>query len=242
MTDPATLLDLRARIRSCTRCPLSADTTPIPWSGPLHPPLAILGQAPGFNEVKQGKPFVGRAGKLLRQLIGEAGIDPDSCAYANSICCHPGAGSDGHDNPPSAAHLHACRTHLLDQIAVIQPFVLLLAGQVALSTLRPDLKLSQARGWPLWVDTANLGRAVSPFIAIASYHPSAGFKSARAYNLLAHDLKRIGEVGTDRGAWLDRWLDECYLCGGEPDQTDGWGVLTCDGCAVGKPEKTPSLF
>ncbi|MBA3432078.1 MAG: uracil-DNA glycosylase, partial [Actinobacteria bacterium] len=81
---------IRDEALSCTKCPLAQGRTQVVWAdGNLDSELLFIGEAPGFHEDKQGRPFVGAAGQLLDRLLGEIGLDRSSAAIVNVIKCRP---------------------------------------------------------------------------------------------------------------------------------------------------------
>lgn len=80
--------EVRQQVLSCEKCELRGECRqPVPGVGPTDPSLLVIGEAPGVSEDEQGRPFVGESGQLLRTLMADAGIDPDSCAYVNAASC-----------------------------------------------------------------------------------------------------------------------------------------------------------
>src|SRR3954463_646033 len=100
-------------------CPLKAGRTTVVFgTGNADADLMFVGEAPGFHEDQQGKPFVGRAGKLLDQLLEEIGLSRGDVFIANVLKCRP---PDNRD--PLPAEIDACRGHLSQQIELIEPRV-----------------------------------------------------------------------------------------------------------------------
>lgn len=179
------LLQVKEQILTCDRCELSQSClSPVPlslppvtssMSGPsvesytasstetpvasttLHSPRwAVLGEAPGQQEDKQGKPFVGPAGKFLRRTLTQAGLDPDEPAYLNAVSCYP-------NGTPERHHLDACRDNLRDQLASYDPRYVLVCGAVALGEILPRAILKFTAGHFVYVK----GRYFFPV-----WHPS----------------------------------------------------------------------
>src|SRR5688572_33355976 len=86
---------LYERVRSCEGCPLSATRTlAVPGEGPLDAEVMFIGEAPGMNEDKQGRPFVGAAGKFLEELLAEAGLTRPDVYICNILKCRPPSNRD----------------------------------------------------------------------------------------------------------------------------------------------------
>lgn len=137
---------IRQQILQCRKCSLACPpkVRPVPFWGPAPCDIAVLGEAPGAVENREGRPFVGPAGQLLRRGLVEVGLDPNRMAWLNSVCCWPLKGA-----PPSHA-LDACYTNLLAQLRLIEPKFVLVVGGVALRRIKPAKRISDARGKPIW--------------------------------------------------------------------------------------------
>ena len=82
--------EIRKEVESCRECGLwKTRKNPVPGEGPLHPKVMFIGEAPGFNEDLQGKPFVGRAGEVLDELLDLIGLEREEVYIANVLKCHP---------------------------------------------------------------------------------------------------------------------------------------------------------
>lgn len=225
----ADLLHLRNDIRNCTSCDLRKTANcPVPWSGPTPAKYLFIGMAPGVEEDKQGQPFVGRSGNLLRYWLKEAGF-VGSVAFANAVSCFPGRNKQkGGDNEPTQSQLEACRTNLTRQINAIRPEYLFLVGRTALQAFRPDLTLGYVHGRPLFYDGRDLGhhlRHVDVGLPVWTiYHPAASLRSLKYERLIKEDLRTFVE-------WVDAgepWPDTCYVCSRDVHVYDAWGFPYCE--------------
>lgn len=127
---PDTLSDLdtlQQAVASCTKCSLHQTRTQTVFGvGNRHAQLMIIGEAPGFHEDKQGEPFVGRAGQLLTLMIKTLGFAREDVYIANILKCRPPENRD-----PNAEEVQSCTAYLQQQIALIQPRLLLAVGRIA---------------------------------------------------------------------------------------------------------------
>ena len=116
----------------CRRCGLGSSRIQVVVSrGDPRSPLMVIGEGPGAQEDEQGKPFVGRSGQLLDRLLESAGIDSNRDAYVcNIVKCRP-----PENRKPTALEMAACRPWLDQQIALVDPPVILLAGATAVEGL-----------------------------------------------------------------------------------------------------------
>ena len=155
------LEDLEASCLQCQRCDLAKERQNVVVSrGNPVARLMVIGEAPGADEDAQGRPFVGRSGRLLDACLAEVGLDQADDAYiCNLIKCRPPG-----NRRPTPAELKACRPWLDRQILEINPEILFILGATATATLLEcRTPISRLRGhWTEWQ-----GRSV-----MTSFHPS----------------------------------------------------------------------
>lgn len=223
MTDiePAVLLSFRNNLRSCHKCDLATDTNhPVPWSGPLHPTYAVLGEAPGGQESRYSEPFVGPAGIALKYAMKSAGINPAEVAFVHSVACKP-----VNSAIPTLQHIDACRPWMRGQMAFLQPQIVISCGVVALQSIRGHdnwPKIANLHGKPLWWD--NPPAPLKSIVVWPIYHPTAGLRSAKYRRLIDEDLKSLV-------AWVAAgkpWPEGCWICGQEVTRYTEWGIGLCD--------------
>lgn len=210
---------IRKRILSCTRCDLrAACTRPVPWSGPTplrHLPVAVIGEAPGAEEDAAGRPFVGRSGQMLRQMLTDAGLYPDYMGWCNVVSCRPGV----MNRDPKVAEIAACSANLKLQLAAMRPNFLLLVGRFSLQVFRPGAKLSDAHGRPF--KTLDQTYTCYPI-----YHPAALLHTGNNADLrqkMVDDLARFRTFVYGR----TQWSEDCEVCGAPVDRYDPQGVAFC---------------
>lgn len=135
--------------------------------GPLSSRLAIVGEAPGRHEAEQGRPFVGRAGRLLDGLLEEAGIDRSEVYVTNVVKVRPTAQTDGRtrNRPPRAGEVREGVEVLEEELGLVEPVALLLLGSTpAKALIHKSFTLGTGRGEPR---ESRLG-----IPAVATYHPA----------------------------------------------------------------------
>jgi uracil-DNA glycosylase len=163
------LKSLREASRHCEGCPLFANATQTVFGeGPARARLMLVGETPGDAEDKQGRPFVGPAGKLLDKLLAEVGIHRKD-AYVTNAVKHfkwTPRGTRRLHAKPSSREIFACRPWLEKELEAISPDLLVLLGATAAQTLLgSSFKITKQRGklfasdWAEWT--------------LATYHPSA---------------------------------------------------------------------
>lgn len=161
----ATWSSLAATSASCVACPELARTrtTVVVGDAPDGARLALVGEAPGADEDRTGRPFVGRAGRLLDDLLGEAGLDRAGVAVVNVLQCRPPG-----NRTPTRTEAARCRGWLDRKLELIDPALVVTLGlSAAVAFLGRGVKLGEIRGT---VQTA-YGRRVLP-----TYHPSAAIR------------------------------------------------------------------
>jgi uracil-DNA glycosylase family 4 len=176
------LEEVHAEIRRCRRCPLSRTRTKtVPGEGAPDASIVFVGEAPGGDEDRQGRPFVGAAGRLLTHLIETIGLDRRAVFITNVVKCRPPGNRD-----PSPDEIDACSDHLLAQIALITPKVICTLGRFAGQTLIDNsLSISRQHGKP---------RRISGILYVPLYHPAAALHQARLIDSLETDMRRLRDI------------------------------------------------
>jgi uracil-DNA glycosylase family 4 len=178
---------LFAQAKSCARCPELAATrkTVVFGSGNANADLMFVGEAPGANEDEQGVPFVGRAGKLLDQLLGEIGLTRAEVFVCNTLKCRPPGNRD-----PLPIELENCQDYLHRQVELIQPAVICTLGNFSTKLLRGDpTGITRLHGQP---EVLTLGRRAVRLYPI--FHPAAALYTPRMLETLREDFSRLPEL------------------------------------------------
>jgi uracil-DNA glycosylase family 4 len=127
----ATLAELAARAAPCTLCKLHKGRTQVVFgAGNPDADLVLIGEAPGREEDRQGEPFVGRAGRLLNEILRAIGFQREDVYICNILKCRP---PDNRD--PERDEVDACEPYLKQQLAILQPRVICCLGRIAAQTL-----------------------------------------------------------------------------------------------------------
>ncbi|MEA2308216.1 MAG: uracil-DNA glycosylase [Thermoleophilaceae bacterium] len=178
------LIELYHQVRDCHACPLGATRTNAVFGmGNADADLMFVGEAPGAEEDRQGKPFVGRAGKLLDQLLGEIGMDRRQDAFiANVLKSRPPGNRD-----PQPEEIEACRPYLERQIQLIEPRVICTLGNFATKLLSGSpVGITRCCGRPQERVVAGL-----PVILYPLFHPAAALRTPSVLERLREDFSRI---------------------------------------------------
>ena len=181
------LNQLHAEIRSCVKCALHATRTQaVPGIGPCPADIMIVGEAPGFNEDRQGEPFVGAAGKLLDTLLARIGLGRGDVYITNVLKCRPPQNRD-----PMPNEVESCSPYLARQLALIKPKVVLVLGRHALERLLPGQgSISRIHG-------SLVRRGDVAYVPL--YHPAAALHNGALVADLETDFDRVK-------AYLDKLL------------------------------------
>jgi len=166
----ALLAEVAAAVASCTRCGLCANrTTTVPGEGPLDPGVLFIGEGPGAEEDRTGRPFVGAAGQYLDTWLPPIGLKREQCFIANCVKCRPPQNREPHPD-----ELSACLPYLERQIAIVRPRVICCLGRIAAQTvLGTTGSLGGLRGRVHELPPALAGSLGAPVPVVVTYHPSA---------------------------------------------------------------------
>ena len=162
--DQAALAAIAERVRTCTRCGLCATrTNAVPGEGSGAGRILLVGEAPGRNEDKTGRPFCGAAGKVLDLALAEARIDRADAFVTSIVKCRPPGNRD-----PTPEEKAACQPYLLEQAAALRPRVLVALGRHGLSGLQGGGVVSEFSAIAGTFQASTLGIPV-----FVSLHPAA---------------------------------------------------------------------
>lgn len=196
MSDVACMLaELAREIANCQRCGLSQGrTNTVPGEGPATARVMLIGEGPGEQEDRSGRPFVGAAGQLLGRLLSLAGLERSEVFIANLVKCRPPRNRD-----PLPEESAACRPYLDAQIALLNPRVICLLGRPATQALlTPGASITRLHGQAQERDG---------MLYVPLYHPAAALHRSDLLPVLEADMRRLGALladpavlGDDRGA------------------------------------------
>ena len=171
--------DIRAH-GGCGLEPCTAATNPVPGEGDPHAAVMLVGEAPGAREDAEGRPFVGRAGKLLDRLLEDAGLRREDVYITNVLKHRP----PGNRDPRRAEVVHEL-PWLEAEVAAIRPRLIVTLGRHALDALAPGHKVTEDHGKVLVHD----GWTLYP-----TFHPSAGLRDPSVRALLQQDFERLPDA------------------------------------------------
>lgn len=187
-----TIEELRLQAVNCQACPLAERRTYVVFGeGNPTSPLVLVGEGPGEQEDKTGRPFVGRAGQLLDKALSDNGLDRTKVYICNTVKCRAADWSTGkpQNRPPSEEETQACRQWLLPQLELIAPKVILCVGAPSAKNLiKKGFQITRERGLYFPCEYAKT--------AIATLHPSYILRQQNiqkddgGYSLLVADIAK----------------------------------------------------
>lgn len=179
---PCTLEELRAEMGDCRKCGLAATRQNIVFGeGNPQARLMFIGEGPGAEEDRQGRPFVGAAGQLLDRIFQAAGWTRDDVYIGNIVKCRPPG-----NRVPSREEAAACMPWLSKQIALIQPRIIVLLGATALKFLiDPQAGITAYRG--RWIERGNV--RIMP-----TFHPAALLRDPSKKRPVWEDIKVVRDA------------------------------------------------
>ena len=177
------LTEVYRQIASCQDCELAKHRNKVvPGEGPEDADLLFIGEAPGWNEDQQGRPFVGAAGGFLDQLLASIGLRREQVYIANVIKCRPPQNRD-----PLPAEIQACSKWLDHQLEIIQPRVIVTLGRYSLAKYFPGESIGKIHGKP---------RKQDDIIYYPMYHPAAALHQGSLRKIIQEDMLRIPQILT----------------------------------------------
>ena len=178
------LTTLYKEIESCYDCELSKQRTiVVPGEGPEKVDLLFIGEAPGWHEDQQGRPFVGPAGQFLDQLIASIGLRRDQVYIANVVKCRPPGNRD-----PLPVEIQACNKWLERQIELLQPKVIVTLGRYSMARYFANETIGKIHG---------RAKEIDGIIYFPMYHPAAALHQANLRQTIEADMLKIPSLLAD---------------------------------------------
>jgi DNA polymerase len=196
LIDPATLpplpeMDLpqvARTVHNCTRCPLhQSRTRAVPGEGPAPADIMLIGEGPGFNEDKQGRPFVGAAGKFLEELLNDIGYKREDVFIANVVKCRPPNNRD-----PEPDELAACKPYLDRQVELIDPKIIVTLGRFSMYRYFPGASITKIHGQ---------AQRVGNRLIVPMFHPAAALHQPKWRPALVEDFQKLPQYIKEAAAF-----------------------------------------
>jgi DNA polymerase len=178
--------ELAAQIRVCTRCPLhESRTQAVPGDGKYSARVMIVGEAPGKEEDESGKPFVGAAGRYLDKVLEGTGLDRADFFITNTCKCRPPK-----NRTPRSIEVGTCTSnYLFEQLALVNPRLVMLLGGVAARAVLGVKSIGEVRGQVVERDGRRYIVGYHP--AVRFYREDLGEKVREDFALLKRELKKL---------------------------------------------------
>ena len=156
---------LEREVRACTLCSLAnGRTQAVPGEGALNALVMFVGEGPGFEEDRQGRPFVGRSGRLLTESLKKIGVERTDVYITNVVKCRPPNNRD-----PLPDEVAACAPYLDRQIALVNPRIIVTLGRISMNRWFPNGAITKIHG-----QVRNIGRGR---VAMPMFHPAAALRN-----------------------------------------------------------------
>ncbi len=181
--DYSSLKNLKSEVIKCTECRLhETRINAVFGEGDHKANILIIGEGPGANEDKQGRPFVGRGGKLLDEVLAKFGLNRKEGVFiANIVKCRP-----PNNRVPKKDEINTCIPYLEEQIEIISPKIILLLGLTAVkSFLGIDEQMKEIRG----KENEKDGKTV-----MATYHPAAILRNPNLRGRFEEDIEKVSQI------------------------------------------------
>ena len=182
------LNELHSKVVHCTRCRLAKTRTlAVPGEGDVHAQLMFIGEGPGRTEDRTGRPFVGRAGKLLDEMLKEIGLHRDEVFITNVVKCRP-VSPEGRDRKPAEDEISTCALLYLEkQIDMIKPNVICTLGNTATTYILHKQGLEPGMISKIHGKTLTTRR----FKIMPMYHPAAALYTNELRKAIRRDFKNL---------------------------------------------------
>ncbi len=185
MTKQERLTDLKKRMEEDMSLPLRAGATQLVFGdGNPDSELYFLGEAPGFYEDRDGKPFIGQAGKLLSKTLESIGITRPEIYISNIVRYRPPGNRD-----PEPSEIAAFQPYVDEEIAIVDPKIIITLGRFSMNKFIPDVKISVVHGKPRQVVFNG-----EEILVIPMYHPAAALRATAMLKLFEEDFQAIPKI------------------------------------------------
>lgn len=152
--------------------------------GTIEAQVMMIGEAPGYHESVQRRPFVGRSGQLLRKVIAQVGLQPEQVFISNIVKVRPPENRD-----PTPSEIESFKKFLDREIELIDPKLIVTLGRYSMYKFLPNVRISQVHGRLHKLDWAGNQRFILPM-----YHPAAALRGTRVKDIFIEDFEKISKI------------------------------------------------
>ncbi|WP_297509284.1 type-4 uracil-DNA glycosylase [Thermococcus sp.] len=186
---------LEERIRNCRKCPLwELRTNAVPGAGSYDAKVMFVGEAPGYWEDQKGLPFVGRAGKVLDELLEGIGLTREEVYITNIVKCRPPNNRD-----PTEEEIRACSPYLDRQIDIIRPKVIVPLGRHSMRYILEKFGFEPEPISKIHGKTFEAYTLFGKIVIMPTYHPAAALYRPPIREELERDFRKLGELLKELG-------------------------------------------
>jgi DNA polymerase len=172
------LAEIASQVAVCTDCDLCRSRVKaVPGEGPDQPRIVFIGEAPGWHENQQGRPFIGPAGQFLQELLASIGLKREDVFITNVVKCRPPGNRD-----PLPDEIAACRKYLDAQLALLAPKMIVTLGRYSMARFFPNGRISQIHGQ---------ARKENGVLYFPLYHPAAALHQPSLKATVESDVLKI---------------------------------------------------
>jgi uracil-DNA glycosylase len=183
----AALDGIAGEVAVCTRCRLHRTRTrAVPGEGTAATEVVFVGEGPGFNEDRQGRPFVGRAGDLLDRLLASVDWPRQEVFITNVVKCRPPENRD-----PEPDEIAACAPFLARQLEALDPALVVTLGRFSMARFNPGARIGQVHGTFRRADAAS---GAPDALTYAMYHPAAALRQGSLEATLFQDMAGVPQA------------------------------------------------
>jgi uracil-DNA glycosylase len=173
------LAQIAAEVHNCRACPLAEGRAhAVPGEGNARAVVLFVGEGPGQEEDRQGRPFVGRSGRFLDEMLAQVGIQRADVFITNVVKCRPPQNRD-----PRPDELAACDSFLTRQVDLLNPRIIVTLGRFSMRRWFGDASITKIHG-----QIRNIGRGR---VALAMFHPAAALRNPAWHTEFARDMAKL---------------------------------------------------
>lgn len=186
------LQQIETNVRNCKKCRLCETAlNSVPGEGNYEASIVFIGEAPGATEDKTGRPFVGRAGKLLEGMLNKINLSREDVWIGNVIKHRPPNNRD-----PLPDEIKACEPYLTMQLEIIKPKLIITLGRFAMNYFYPEGKISRDHGQRINVSKSKTTNSSSAenYNVYPLYHPAAALRNKSFAKALLQDFLKIPDI------------------------------------------------
>jgi len=190
MSEEKDMEKITKAVEKCRKCNLwKTRKNPVVGTGSLDSEILFVGEAPGYNEDLKGSPFVGKAGKILDELLESVGLNRNDIYIANILKCRP-----PDNRNPLKNEIESCTEYLNKQIELIQPKIILPLGNFACSYIFEKFSLNYDKISNVHGKVFQLNTLMGTIKIIPLYHPAVATYNPNTKDTLLEDFKIIKKV------------------------------------------------